>query len=52
MPVASQHLVLYDRDAGGNDSRTWLLADAVLVEREPFGLVARVTQARSCSGPR
>jgi hypothetical protein len=52
MPVTSQRLVLYDRDAGDDGSPTWLLADAVLVEHEPFGLVAKVSPGSFRSEPR
>jgi hypothetical protein len=42
VPSASQRLILYDEDSEDDGTPTWLLASALVVEHEPFGLAAKV----------
>ena len=43
VPFASQGLILYAEDGDDAGRPTWLLANARVVEHEPFGLVAKVS---------
>jgi hypothetical protein len=52
VPSASQRLILYDADSEDDGSPTWLLANALVVEHEPFGLVAKVARDTFRSRPR
>ena len=42
VPFPSLSLILYEHDSEDNGALSWLLAEAVIVEHEPHGLVAKV----------
>jgi hypothetical protein len=42
IPVSQQTLTLYDYDSADDGGPTWLMAEAVILEHEPLGLVAQV----------
>ena len=52
VPFASQSLILYDENTEDDGTPKWLLASALVVEYEPFGLVAKVSPYSYCSRPR